>query len=300
MEGRCAAPGCLCPPVSSPSSRPRKRRLPPRLPRHLRGRVAALGIVAALMVALPLSLLLRRQQTELDQLGARRAVLDPMARSIDAQRSLLLHRNAAGRVLRGEPKLEAERSVAQGEVDDRLTALAVALAVGPWERAVHESDALREDWSRLARRYLEHRLSADESDLGHALLVEQTLQIMDLLDLAQAGRQGERAAADPAPAPRRRPVPTLASLQAERALLDEQTGAIHRERQGLALGSLVLGLLALRLARPARVVTEPESQGRVPQAKEVEAERLISRLRRSDTMPSELPPDSRLPDARQP
>lgn len=254
------------------------------------------------MVALPLSLLMRRQQTELDQLAARRAVLDPIARSVDAQRSLLLHRGAAGRVLRGQSGVEAERRVYQGEVDDRLTALAVALTVGPWERAVQESDALREDWSLLARRFAEHRLTADESDQGHALLVEQTLQVIDLLDLAQAGHKREQASTNLATTltPRRRPVPTLASLQAERAWLDEQTGAIQSERRWLAVALLVLGLLAFRLARPVRVVAEPRHRDSAPQAQAVEAERLISRLRRSDTTPSELPPDSRLGDVRQP
>jgi len=253
------------------------------------------------MVALPLSLLLRRQQTELDQLAARRAVLDPIARSVDAQRSLLLHRGAAGRVLRGQPGVENERRVYQGEVDDRLTALAVALAVGPWERAVQESDALREDWSLLARRFSERRLSADESDQGHGLLVEQTLQIVDLLDLAQAGHKVDPASAqNTAFVPQRRAVPTQASLQAERAWLDEKTGAIETERRLMVLAMLVLGLVALRLARPVRAMAVDKRGEPAPQTQAVVADRLFDRLRRSDGTPSELPPDSRLGDVRQP
>jgi hypothetical protein len=287
------------PPPAAPRSR--KRRLPPRLPRHLRGRVAVLGIVAALMVALPLSVLLRRQQTELDQLAVRRAVLDPMARSVDAQRSLLLHKGATGRVLRGQSGVEPERRVYQGEVDDRLTALAIALAVGPWERAVQENDALREGWSLLVRRYGDRRLSAEESDEGHGLLVEQTLQILDLLDMAQSGHPVDQAAASaPVAPPPRRAVPTQASLQAERNALDRKTAAIEMERRLVLLAMLVLGLTALRLARPVRAVAVDESGRPAPQTQAVEAGRLFDRLRRSDTTPSELPPDSRLPDARQP
>ena len=257
------------------------------------------------MVALPLSLLLRRQQTELDQLAARRAVLDPIARSVDTQRSLLLHRDASGRVLRGQKGVENERRVYQGEVDDRLTALAVALAVGPWERAVQESDALREDWSLLGRRFNEHRLTADESDQGHGLLVEQTLQIIDLLELAQAGRKAEpvdQAAATATTLPaRRRAAPTPASLQAERVLLDSKTRTIETERHLMLAALLLLGLAALRLARPVRVIAEPSSERPAPQTQAVVAGHLFDRLRRnSDTTPSELPPDSRLPDARQP
>lgn len=274
----------------------RKRRQAPRLPRPLRGRVAALGIVAALMVALPLSLLLRRQQTELDQLAARRAVLDPIARSVDAQRSLLQHRDAAGQVLRGQPKLEPQRRVVQGEVDKRLVALAVALDVGPWERVVQESDALRGAWSLLARRVIERSLRADESDDGHGLLIDQTLQIIDLLDLAGSGRAVAQAASTSRP----RAVPTPAALQAEGLLIDERAAAIRLERRLLLAAMLLLTLLALRLARPVRVVAEPSRSQPEPPAQAVEAGRLFDRLRRKDNTPSELPPDSRIGDVRQP
>lgn len=284
---------------SSSASGSRRRRQAPRLPRALRGRVAALGIVAALMVALPLSLLLRRQQSELDQLAARRAVLDPIARSVDAQRSLLAHRDAAGQVLRGQPKLEPLRRVAQGEVDDRLLALAVALDIGPWERAMQESDALRGGWSLLARRVIERSLRAEESDDGHGLLIDQTLQIVDLLDLAGSGR----AIAQATPASRARSVPTPAALRAEGVLLDEKAAAIRLERRLLLAAMLLLTLLALRLARPVRVVAQASRSQPEPQAQAVEAGRLFERLRRrnsKDNTPSELPPDSRIGDVRQP
>lgn len=284
---------------SSSGSRP-QRRLPPRLSRRLRGRVAALGIVAALMVALPLSLLLRRQQTELDQLAARRAVLDPIARSVDAQRSLQLHRAAAGKVLRGQTQVEPERRVVQAEVDDRLIALAVALDVGPWEPVVQESDALRGNWSQLTRRVIERTLRAEESDDGHGLLVDQTLQIIDLLDLAGSGRLHVQAAATPQPARRasgagHRPVPSPADLQAERAQIDEKAAATRLERRLLLAAMLLLTVLALRIARPVRVVEQASRGDPAPPAKAVEAGRLFERLRsRKDNTPSELPPDSRI------
>lgn len=258
--------------------------------------MAALGIVAALMVALPLSLLLRRQQSELDQLAARRAVLDPIARSVDAQRSLLAHRDAAGLVLRGQPTLEPQRRVAQAEVDDRLLALAVALDVGPWERVVQESDTLRGGWSLLARRVIERSLRPDESDDGHGLLIDQTLQIIDLLDLAGSGRSVAQAA----PASRARAVPTPAALQAEGVQLDEKAAAIRLERRLLLAAMLVLTLLALRLARPVRVVAQTSRSQPEPPAQALEAGRLFERLRRRDNTPSELPPDSRIGDVRQP
>ena len=293
-------------PLPASPTPPRQRRLQPRLSRRLRGRVAALGIVAAVMVALPLSQLLRRQQAELDQLAARHAVLNPIARAVDSERSLLQHGDVAARVLRGRPELESERRVRQGEVDDRLTALAVALATGPWERAVHESDALREDWSLLARRLLAHNLSADDSEQGHRLLVEQSLQVIDLLDQAQPGHATDEASAQ-APAPRRAR-PTPASLQAEHAALDRRHDSVAAERRNLLIGLLALAAVALWLARPLWPRSTRSGEGSVPDdadtpsrpAQAEETGRLMARLRRSDASPSELPPDSRIGDLRQP
>lgn len=265
--------------------------------------MAALGIVAAVMVALPLSQLLRRQQAELDQLAARRAVLNPIARAVDTERSLLQHRDAASQVLRGRPELEDERRLRQREVDDRLVALAVALATGPWERAVQESDALRGDWSLLARRLLARSLSADDSEHGHRLLVEQALQVIDLLDQAQPARAGDEASARVGN-PRHR-LSTEAALQGERTALDRRRAGIETERGLMLLGLLALGLVALWLAwplwrrpRPARTPKDADTPSRPAQAEETG--RLMARLRRNDAPPSELPPDSRMDDVRQP
>ena len=276
---------------SSPT-RSRLRRLPSRLSRRLRTRLVALGLVGAAMVGLPLSQLLHRQQDELDRLSARRAVLDPIARAVDTERSLLLHRDAASRMLRGRPDLETERRVRQGEVDDRLMALAIALDIGPSERAVQESDALRGDWSLLARRLLARSLSADDSDQGHRLLVEQTLQIVDLLDQAR-------------PAAGARTRPTLATLQAEGTALDQRRDRIRAERRDLAVGLLALAIAALWLVRPlwprtARPGAAPADDGLPTRpAQSEETGRLLARLRRGDAPPSEQPPDSRLDDLRQ-
>jgi hypothetical protein len=268
--------------------------------------VAALGVIGAVMVVLPLSQLLQRQQAELDRIMARRAVLNPIERAVDSQRSLLLHRDSAARVLRGQPELETERRVQQAEVDDRLMALAVALATGPWERAVQESDALREDWSRLAGRLLMRSLSAADSDQGHRLLVEQSLQVIDLLDMASVGRAPDEASA-PAWAGRRA-LPTPGVLQAEGAALDRRRERVEAERRYLLAGLLVLAVAALWLAWPLwprrsragdAAASATFDNSSLP-AQAEETGRLMARLRRGDAPPSELPADSRLDDLRKP
>jgi hypothetical protein len=145
------------------------------------------------MVALPLFQVLRYQGAELQAALEEQAGLDPVARSVAVQRSLLAHRDVAGRVLRGQAALEAERRSRQGDVDERVAQLAGALVVVATDRAVEESNALREDWALLARQIQQRQITAPESDLGHRLLVEQTLQVIDLVADA-TGLGGNREA----------------------------------------------------------------------------------------------------------
>lgn len=149
------------------------------------------------MVALPLVQLLHYQNSEADTLAAAHARLDPVARAVDVQRGLLAHRDVAALVLTGRDKLEPERQLRQGEVDQRVTALATTLAAGPWQRAAGESDALREDWSSLARRFAGRSVAATESEQAHGLLIEQTLQVIDLIADADADAGAPHAAAGP-------------------------------------------------------------------------------------------------------
>ena len=165
-----------------------------RLPQRLRRSLGALSLVGAVLVALPVVQLLRYQSAELHALAAAQAGLDPVARSVQLQRGLLAHRDLAGLVLRGQEKLEPERRLRRAAVDESLGALAVSLSGGHWEQAIGEADALRDDWTQLAREVQARSVDAPTSDKAHGLLVEQTLQVIDLVADA-AGPQTERSSA---------------------------------------------------------------------------------------------------------
>lgn len=172
-------------PDTPPSGRPTSR-----------FKLAALSAVGVAMVALPLFQVLRYQGAELQAAMEEQAGLDPVVHTVAVQRSLLAHRDVAGRVLRGQAALEAERLSRQGEVDERVAQLAGALVVVATDRAVEESNALREDWALLARQIQRRQITAPESDLGHRLLVEQTLQVIDLVvDATGLGSNREAGAA---------------------------------------------------------------------------------------------------------
>ena len=242
--------------MPAPLSAPLPDPVDARLRRRVRARLAALSLLGAAMVAIPLGVVLRYQDAELQTLAARRAGLEPMARAVEVQRSLLVHRDVAATVLRGALALEGERRVRQGEVDDRLTALAVTLVGGPWDRAVRESDALREDWSMLARRLLAPRgMSVDDSNRAHRLLVEQTLQVVDLLDLAAAPRSGSDTSLASAWDTLR-----LLPRQAARAADAQPANAQPAEAWQAQLAGFDASLLATQMALDAALAHNAQSQ----------------------------------------
>lgn len=155
-----------------------------RLPLRLRRNLAALSLVGATLLALPVVQLLRYQSAELDALTTGRAKLDPVARAVHLQRGLLAHRDIAGQVLGGHPGLEPERKLRQNEVDGRMAAMMVALATGRWDLAIGEADDLHQDWRQLTQQVLARQIDPPGSDRAHRLLVEQTLQVIDLVAAA--------------------------------------------------------------------------------------------------------------------
>ncbi|MBX3637158.1 MAG: hypothetical protein KF683_17455 [Rubrivivax sp.] len=277
----------------------------PLLPPSPRVKLAALSLAGALMVALPTFQVLRYQGLELRAAQAARAGLDPLTRATALQRALLAHRAAAGDVLRGREETEPRRRVHQGEVDDRAEALASAVAMLAPPAAIDETNELRDDWGTLVRRIAARAISDGDSDDAHRLLVEQTLQIMDLVvdplvgaaDAAAAllvaalqSRQAALAAlaaaesgAGPAAAERvlDRAANTqsllLAGLQRRQHELERQRGALL-----LALGVLgAVGVaLAASLARRPAAPGDPVMPSGGGSNDRAEAQRLLHRLRR--------------------
>ncbi|MEO5735549.1 MAG: hypothetical protein ABIN96_17460 [Rubrivivax sp.] len=172
------------PPIPAPSLAPTSADRAPDAAAPRR-RLAALSAIGALMVALPTAEMLRYQADELAAVRLEQAGLDPMARAVDVQASVIDHRDLAGRMLRGDAGVEPQRLLQQETVDSRLGALSTELATNLWPRARNESDALRSDWQSLVQALTAHRIDAAGSDGAHRLLVEQSLQVID--DLGSAG-----------------------------------------------------------------------------------------------------------------
>ena len=146
-----------------------------------RHKFAALGVVAAAMVATPLVQVLRYQGAEIQAALYEQAGLDPVSGAVTLQHALLAHRDIAGLVLRGVLLLEPERTLRQAEVDDRAAALESALVTLKLPRAISEAQALRQDWVTLVPQVEQRKIKPTDSDAAHRLLVEQALQVIDLV-----------------------------------------------------------------------------------------------------------------------
>jgi hypothetical protein len=146
----------------------------------LRQHLAALSIVGALMVCLPVVQVLRFQSEQIEALVRHRESLNPMLRAVQVQRGVLAHRDLSAQVLRGRSALEAARQQHQQELEQRMQLLVTDLDFMHLGLALREAQTLHDDFVSLATQVTERRISAPDSDAGHRLLVEQTLQVMDL------------------------------------------------------------------------------------------------------------------------
>lgn len=228
-----------------------------RPPQRLSLRFALLAAIGGLMVLLPFGEVLRYQGEEIRELMSERAALDPLSRALQVQRGLLGHDEVASRVLAGRQQLEAERRLRQADVDGALWNLKGTLSSGLWIRALAEADALTDDWRDLARRIHLRQVDSQASHAAHQLLVEQSLQVMDLVSAATApgpaqalGRLlspalARQTAADEGTARRQRlqGVDTAqAALTAYLHRLDGRLATLQAARRAQATGLAMLGL----------------------------------------------------------
>lgn len=145
----------------------------------------AFSAVGVAMVCLPLWQVLQYQQADMTQLAAERALLDPVSRAVHVQFGLLAHRQVAAQLLQGQQQLEPARQAVQAGVDEHLLSLSQDLLMGLWSNALAETRDLTRDWQALARQVKARALTAPQSEEAHALRIEQAVQVVDLVTLAE-------------------------------------------------------------------------------------------------------------------
>lgn len=166
-------------------------------PRRRGWRVALLGLIGALALALPLSQVLRFQVEALAEHRAERTQLDPLATAMAVHRGLAGHAAVAARVLAGRAALEPERRERQAGVDRELAELQRVLEAGGWPPAQREAQSLQAGWRQLAADITRRRIDVPTSQHGHRLLQEQVVQVLDHVLAGQAGSTRQALAVVP-------------------------------------------------------------------------------------------------------
>ncbi len=153
-------------------------------------RFAALMALGMLVVATPIADAWRRLGLEVQAAVQARHGLAPLALAVKSQRGLMSHQPYSAAVLAGRGEMETERRLRQLDVDISLSELLISLEAWRLDRALHEADQLRQDWSDLLRGIGERQMRPAASDTAHQLLVEQTFVIADL-SIVVSGLQGQ-------------------------------------------------------------------------------------------------------------
>lgn len=211
------------------------------------------------MVLLPLGEVLRHQTQDIQAMTAERALLDPLSQAVSVQRGLLSHSDLCQRLLAGRSALEPERKLRQAVVDTALWDLKNTLSAGLWVTALGEAGQLTLDWQDLIHRLQARSLDGKTSQADHRLLIEQTLQVMDLVTAAAPPTGSPyllalRSAASAAPPGDRQAQRSqslaLTLVQNQMLLhsqsLDERLTRLHKARAWM--GALASGLLLLTAA----------------------------------------------------
>jgi hypothetical protein len=82
-----------------------------------------------------------------------------------------------------------------------MAAMMVALATGRWDLAIGEADDLHQDWRLLTQQVSARSIDPPGSDRAHRLLVEQTLQVIDLVAAAAQIERNSGTAYSPGSVP---------------------------------------------------------------------------------------------------
>ncbi|MCU0969576.1 MAG: methyl-accepting chemotaxis protein, partial [Rubrivivax sp.] len=140
---------------------------------------AVLGVLGALLCAVPLTLVVQQKSAELAVAQSEDAGIDPLRSAVELQRALQAHRGLSGIVLNGDASPDGERRTRQAAVDAALGRLAGQFDALGYEIPAATAAALRTEWTALARRVEARQLSARESFAAHTALVDRNLQLVD-------------------------------------------------------------------------------------------------------------------------
>jgi methyl-accepting chemotaxis protein len=140
---------------------------------------AALGVIAAVMCAVPLVQLVQYKNGELDVARAEGSGLGPLRSAVALQHDLHVHRGLSGMVLNGNAAADGDRRARQAEINTQFGKLAKQLTDLGYAKAGDDARAWKASWDKLSQQVDSHAIQADESFAAHTALVERNIALMD-------------------------------------------------------------------------------------------------------------------------
>jgi methyl-accepting chemotaxis protein len=144
----------------------------------LRGKFALIGLLAAGMLLLPATLLLRGELSTLRFAQAEVAGLGPAEAVLRLVRLTQLHRAATARMVGGEDAARGQREQSQADVDKVLAGIATQLTAFGTGSLAESARAITASWRELASDAAASRLTAVASNGRHAALIQQELALL--------------------------------------------------------------------------------------------------------------------------
>ena len=139
----------------------------------------ALGVIGAVMCAIPLTKVIEYKSGEIAVAKSEHAGIDPVRTTVALQRQLQAHRGLSGLVLSGNAAADIERRNRQADVNTQLAKLSKELSDLGYSKAAEGAKALQTGWTKLSDDVENRRTTPPESFAAHTALVEANITLLD-------------------------------------------------------------------------------------------------------------------------
>jgi len=142
---------------------------------------AALGVLSAVMCAVPLAMVVRYKNSEVAVAKAEEAGIDPIGATLTLAKALQAHRGLAQIVLGGNAGAEGDRRQRAAEVAQALEQAHKQVQAAGYAKVVEGLARLREQWQRVQAGIDQRSLPAADSFAQHSAMVRQTQQAIEVI-----------------------------------------------------------------------------------------------------------------------
>jgi methyl-accepting chemotaxis protein len=140
---------------------------------------AALGVVGAVMCAVPLTLVIQARNAEIAVARGEAAGTGPVASALALQKAMQVHRGMSNIVLNGNAGADSERKLRAGEVAKAIDQFHQQVGQAGYAKVVEQAGRMKEQWQQLQQAVDARSLPAAESFAQHSALVRQTIQAVE-------------------------------------------------------------------------------------------------------------------------